>query len=182
MATQQDPGDGAGKTKRSFWKSFPGVLTGIAAVIASVTGLYQVINSSGRENRNGGETIPPPPPRGVNSGNWAGSWTCRSTGHDMVLTITGHGQASSLRGSYQKAWADQPAREEYTIKDVQPEQVSGDYLYFDANPNVGYDGRPGVWKGEWVMTFGEQGFRLVRLDHTSGWRGEYDCSRNGGTL
>ncbi|MBS1856404.1 MAG: hypothetical protein JST11_13640 [Acidobacteria bacterium] len=100
----------------------------------------------------------------------------------MALTITGHGQSSSLRGDYAKAWANQPAREEYTIRDVQAGQASGDYLYFDANPTVGYDGRPGVWKGEWVLTFNDQGFHLVRLDHTSGWRGEYECSRNAGAL
>lgn len=177
MSRKQAPPTPDDAGNRSFWTSLPGVLTGIAAVLAAVATIYQISHSPAKPNG-----PDPPPAHGVSAENWGGAWVCRTTDHEMALTVTGHGAASALKGYYAHAWGGQPAREDYTIRDLQPDQASGDYLYFDANPNVGYDGRQGVFKGTWVATFGERGFRLVRLDTTSGWRGEYECVRSGAGL
>ena len=47
-------------TKKSFWVTLPGILTGIAAVITALTGLLLALNNF--ECPNGGEPPPPPPP------------------------------------------------------------------------------------------------------------------------
>ena len=53
-----------GTHKKSFWGSLPGVLTGIAAVITAITGLY-LAGGFGSVNNNGGQEeanqLPPPP-------------------------------------------------------------------------------------------------------------------------
>ena len=119
----------------------------------------------------------PTPDRGLSTDNWAGDWICTTNDHQMTLTINGKGRDSSLQGYYPVAYGNQPATEEYIIRSITDTNVSGDYIYYDSNPNIGYQGRAGVWKGEWSITFREDSMGLTRKDHTTSWRGEYHCTR-----
>ena len=47
---------------KGFWSSIPGILTGIAAVITAMTGLYIAINGNGLTAAEGTTTPPTPPP------------------------------------------------------------------------------------------------------------------------
>ena len=178
--------------KQSFWQTVPGVLAGIGGIVAAVAALITAtggfrtglgggtVTSQVEVNPNGAgkaNSVTPEPPPKAFSDNWAGTWTCVASDHEMQLFISGQGLSSSLRGTYEKAYGDKPAREEYTVRNVTANEASGDYLYFDSNPNVGFDGRAGVWKGTWSITFDDPVLRLVRADTTSGWRGQYQCRR-----
>lgn len=157
--------------KKSFWQTLPGILTGIAAVITAITGLYLVISPDNKK------TVPSPPaPTGL-SENWAGSWICKTIDHEMHLTINGKGWNSSLEGYYPVAYGKKPATEEYIIKKISDSNASGEYIYYDKSPNVGYQSTPGVWKGNWSMTLAGSGLLLTRKDHTTSWQGEYKCTR-----
>jgi hypothetical protein len=158
--------------KKSFWATLPGVLTGMAAVITAITGLYIASSPDQKKSVSPG----PQTPTGL-SENWAGSWIYKTSDHEMHLTINGKGWSSSLKGYYPVAYGNKPATEEYIIRSVTDSNASGEYIYYDASLNVGYQGRPGVWKGDWSITLAGSGLLLTRKDHTTSWRGEYQCTR-----
>jgi hypothetical protein len=118
----------------------------------------------------------PETPTGLTK-NWAGDWICKASDHDMHLTITGRDWSSLPKGYYPVAYGNRPATEEYIIRDISDSSASGEYIYYDENPNVGYQGRPGVWKGDWSLELAGEAMSLTRKDHTSPWQGEYKCTR-----
>jgi hypothetical protein len=108
---------------------------------------------------------------------WAGNWLCKATDHEMRLTITGQGSSSSLKGYYPVAYGNRPATEEYIIRNISASNASGEYIYYDASPNVGYQGKAGVWNGDWSITLARDVMVLTRKDHTTSWQGEYQCTK-----
>ncbi|NJD60656.1 MAG: hypothetical protein FIA98_14780 [Anaerolineae bacterium] len=158
--------------KKSFWVTLPGILTGIAAVITAVTGLYVAFSPDQKKK----VTSEPQTTTGL-SENWTGSWICKTIDHEMHLTINGNGWSSSLKGYYPVAYGNSPATEEYIIKSVADSNASGEYIYYDTSPNAGYQGKSGAWKGDWSITLAGSGLLLTRKDHTTFWQGEYQCKR-----
>ena len=123
---------------------------------------------------------PPPPEPSIGfTDNWAGSWICKcdKPEHEMYLTITGKGWSSSLNANYPKAYGNKPATEEYIIKNISKSSVSGEYLYKDESPNIGYQSKRGLWKGNWIMTKDSNTIHLTRKDYTTSWQGQYRCIR-----
>ena len=162
--------------KKSFWSTLPGILTGIAAVITAVTGLWLALNPS---NPKGEELNPQKPTTEYAlSESWAGSWNCQASDHEMQLTITDKDWSSTLKGYYPMAYGGNPAEEEYLIKELNDSTASGEYIYYDTSPLSGYQGRPGVWKGDWTIRSTTEGLVLIRMDHTTPWQREYICTRN----
>ncbi|MDJ0636113.1 MAG: hypothetical protein QNJ34_23225 [Xenococcaceae cyanobacterium MO_188.B29] len=121
--------------------------------------------------------------RQITTNSWNGNWRCRldASGLLSMLTIYGNGGGSSISAYYPKAHGGQPARETYSIYNIDDYYASGGYEYRDANPREGPTGRVGVWTGNWSLnlegTVGNPVIQLFREDHASGWRGTHTCTR-----
>lgn len=112
------------------------------------------------------------------SSNWTGEWLCITSEHEMFLTVSGDSAYPSMKGYYPKAFGDMPANEEYIIESLSNKNASGEYIYFDSNPEIGYQNKIGVFKGEWSITYiNDDELKLIRQDHLSSWLGEYECKR-----
>lgn len=148
-----------------------GVIVSIVVALLGSPLIYRWLTS---------EAAPPPgnttEPRGLSMDNWAGDWICTAEDSQLNLTINGRGRDSSLKGYYPVAYGDRPATEDYIIRSVAG-SVSGEYIYYDSSPNIGYRGRAGVWNGEWSITFRQGNMSLTRQDRTTPWVGWYQCVR-----
>jgi len=132
-----------------------------------------------------GIIVRPEPDTGTTN-SWAGRWICKGPptntcgsgqlGSAPILTITGNGSGSSLRGDYAVA-CHGSAYELYTIKNIEDRSASGSIIYFDHNPSIGPTGARGVWPGTFSITISSSGIALTRRDQATGWQGSYTCMR-----
>ena len=81
------------------------------------------------------------------SESWAGSWICRTSDHEMHLTINGQGLSSLLKGYYPVAYGNKTASEDYTIGSITDSNASGEYTYYDASPMLDIKGDLGYGEG-----------------------------------